>query len=166
VRIVQAAAGASHAGVALRHGPVLAAHARFGTVTRYRTVRAGTWRVTASAAKRVSGVAPHTAGRLHTATDVPVRSGHLLTLVVADASSGGGLSVRTLADVAASDRAPAGAVPAGGGGMATTPVDHPGAPSGPVTGVLALLGAIALWAGLRRVRAVHRRRTAVPRGSS
>jgi len=162
VRLVLAAAGASRAAVSLASGPTLADAAPFGTVTGYRTVRAGSWRVTATAAPAAGSVGPrHTSRR--TVADVTIPAGDLTTLALVDAPSGG-LAVRAITDAVGSRRSPGGPVPAGGGGMAAAPVGHQGGPSGAVMGVLELLGVFALWAALHALVAARRR--GVNRGSA
>lgn len=162
VRVVLAAAGARRAAVAMAAGPVLAQAAPFGTVTGYHTVRAGSWRVTVTAAVGAGrGVPRRPIPRV--VARVAIRSGSLTTLVVADAPSGG-LAVRAITDAVGARRRPDGPVPAGGGGMAAVPVDRQGGPSPAVMGVLELLGVVALWAGLHALVAAWRRR--VPKRGS
>jgi Domain of unknown function (DUF4397) len=155
VRLVLAAAGTRRAAVALASGPVLADAAPFGTVTGYHTVRAGSWRVTVTAARAAGSGMPR---RPSAVAEVAIGSGSLTTLVVVDAPSGG-LAVRAITDAVGARRSPGGPVPAGGGGLAAAPVGQ-GGPSAAVTGVLDLLGVFALWAGLHALVAERRRRVA------
>ncbi len=161
VRLVLAAARAPRAAVTLASGPVLADAAPFGTVTGYHAVRAGTWRVTATATTAAGRGVPRRPSA-HTVADVAILSGSLTTLVVVDAPSGG-LAVRAITDAIGTRRSPGGPVPAGGGGMAAAPVAHQGGPPAAVIGVLELLGVFALWAVLHAL-VVARRRAAL-RGS-
>jgi hypothetical protein len=151
VRLILAAGRARQADVDLVSGPVLAHHADFATVTAYRSVPAGTWRVAASC----------TSGRLmRTVAPVSLAEGNLTSIVLFDAPRGG-LAVRVLSDATGAGRSPAGAIPAGGGGMAAVISGHtPGLPTA-LIGSLELLAVFAAWAVLHAiVAAVRRRRTA------
>ena len=160
VRLVLAAAVAPRATVTLASGPVLANAAPFATLTGYRTVRAGSSRVTVTTAAG-RAAPPRPIQRM--VGDVAISSGSLTTLVVADTSSGG-LALRAIADAVGAGRRPGGPVPAGGGGMAASPADRQGGPSAAVMGVLELLGLFALWAALHALVAARRRR--VPKRES
>jgi hypothetical protein len=163
VRLVQAAAGPPRAVVAFKSGPVLAGAAPFGTVTRYHTVRAGTWRVTAAGVTPAGTASPASEGR-STVAEVKVRAGRLITLVVGDAPSGA-LAVRAISDAAGARRDPTGPVPAGGGGMAAAPHAVTAGGSVDMTGAVDLVVVFALWAGLQFL--VSRRRCrATGRGSA
>lgn len=155
VRLVLAAARALRAAVSLASGPTLAKAAPFGTVTGYRTVRAGSCRVTATATTAAGRAVPRRSGP-HTVADVAIPAGSLTTLVVVDAPSGG-LAVRAITDAVGSRRSPGGPVPAGGGGMAAAPGGHQGGPPAAVMGVLELLGGFALWAALHALVTAWRR---------
>jgi hypothetical protein len=154
VRLVLAAAGAPRAAVTLASGAALADAAPFGTVTGYHTVRAGSWRVSATATTAAGRVVPPRPSA-RTVADVAIPSGSLTTLVVADAPSGG-LAVRAITDAVGARRSPGGPVPAGAGGMAAAPVAHQGGPPAAVMGVLELLGVFALWAALHTLVAARR----------
>jgi hypothetical protein len=160
VRLVLAAVVAPRATVTLAAGPVLANAAPFATLTGYRTVRAGSSRVTVTTA---AGRAAPPRPIQRTVGDVAIPSGSLTTLVVADTSSGG-LALRAITDAVGAGRRPGGPVPAGGGGMAASPADRQGGPSAAVMGVLELLGLLALWAALHALVAARRRR--VPKRES
>jgi hypothetical protein len=162
VRLVLAAARAPRAAVALGSGPVLADAAAFGSVTGYRTVRAGSWRVTAAAGP--AGSVGRRGPSPRTVADVAIPAGSLTTLVVVDAPPGG-LALRALTDAVGTRRSPGGPVPAGGGGMAAARLGHQGGPPAAVMGVLELLGVVALWAALHAL-VTARRRGAARRGSA
>jgi hypothetical protein len=164
VRLVVAAAAASPDAVTLASGPTLANAAPFGTVTGYHTVRAGSWRVTATATATAGSAGPRRASP-RAVVDVAIPAGDLTTLVVVDAPSGG-LALRAITDAVGSARSPGGPVPAGGGGMAAAPVGRQGGPSAAVMGVLELLGGFALWAALHALVSARRRRVVAKRRSA
>jgi hypothetical protein len=155
VRLVLAGAVTPRATVALAAGPVLAEAAPFGTATGYHTVRAGSRRVTVTAATAASGVPRRPA--THAVAEVAIPSGSLTTLVVVDAPSGRP-AVRAIIDAVGARRSPGGPVPAGWGGMAAAPADRQSGPSAAVMGVLGLLGVFALWAALHAALVATRRR--------
>ncbi len=163
VRLVLAGAVAPRAAVTLAPGPVLADAAPFGTVTGYHTVRAGSRRVTVTAATAASGVPRRPTTRA--VAEVAIPSGSLTTLVVVDAPSGG-LAVRAIIDAAGARRSPGGPVPAGAGGMVAGPADRQSGPSAAVMGVLELLGVFALWAALHTAVVATRRRRLAKRRSA
>ncbi len=115
VRVIQAASRAPLATVRAASGPVIASSAPFATTTAYADVRAGHWKVEASASGKSSPAASAT---------VSVVAGTSTSVLVLDAKTAG-ITIRTVLDSAASATDPVGAVPAGGGGMAAALDGHP-----------------------------------------
>jgi Domain of unknown function (DUF4397) len=108
VRVIQAASMAVAADVALVKGPALAKHLGFTSSGGYAQVRAGTWQLIA----RSTGQPPLTTDAM-----LSVTAGTVTSILLLDAPRGG-LTLRTVLD-AESARPARGAVPAGGGGMAS-----------------------------------------------
>ncbi|HZE50084.1 MAG TPA: class F sortase [Jatrophihabitantaceae bacterium] len=109
VRVIQAAHRAPSATVTAVHGPVLANRTAFAASSRYTQLRAGAWQLRAES---VGGTT------LTAAATVSVASGTVTSILLLD-RPGGGLAIRTVHDAAAPARPPSGAVPTGGGGMAS-----------------------------------------------
>ncbi|MDQ2845840.1 MAG: DUF4397 domain-containing protein [Actinomycetota bacterium] len=143
VRLIQAASVAPKATVVAVNGPVVAKDASFATATGYAQIPAGTWPLQA----RSDGTPV-----LTTSGSVSVASGSVTSLLLLD-KPGGGLILRTALDAAGAARMPSGAVPAGGGGTATSFAAHQGAsPTAWYLAGLALLAAMMLGlAGLQRL---------------
>jgi hypothetical protein len=150
VRLILAAGRARQADVDLVSGPVLARHADFATVTGYRAVRAGTWKVAASS----TSVRP-----LRTVASVLLAAGSVTSIVLFDAPLTG-LAVRALPDATGAARSPNGPVPAGGDGMASLITGHAAEAPAAVIGSLELLAVFATCAALQAVVATMRRRAA------
>jgi hypothetical protein len=145
VRLVQAASRAPKAMVVAADGPTLATAAAFGSTTDYTTVPSGTWSVLAHSTQ---GPAMSTSAR------ISVSSGSVTSVLLLDAPSGG-ITIRSVLDAAGASTVPVGAVPAGGGGTATSIVDEPDHGRLPELMLFGALGCLAasalLLAGRRRL---------------
>jgi hypothetical protein len=134
------------------NGPTLAAYLGFATTTSYTRVPAGTWPLKASSVQDPS---------LTTSSTVSIASGSVTSVLLLDGKSGG-LAIRTVLDAASVPVPPKGAMPAGGGGMASVISGHSDRPrfdlNLPLSGLAAMagVGAVAGWIALAR----HRRRIA------
>jgi uncharacterized protein DUF4397 len=148
VRVVQAASRAPKAVVVAVNGPTLAANQPFATTTGYTQVPAGTWPLKASSAQNPS---------LTTSSSVSIQSGSVTSVLLLDGKSGG-LAIRTVLDAASAPIPPTGAVPAGGGGMASVIAGHSNRPGSDLTrsltglAAMAAVGAAAGWIALARRR--------------
>jgi hypothetical protein len=148
VRVVQAASRAPKAMVVAVNGPTLAANLAFATTTSYTQVPAGTWPLRANSAQDAS---------LTTSSTVSIASGSVTSVLLLDGKTGG-LAIRTVLDAASAPVPPTGAVPAGGGGMASVISGHSDRPRADLTlslsGLAAMAGvaAVAGWIALARRR--------------
>ncbi len=149
VRLVDADVHMGNADVTLADGTVLAHGAGFATVGGYQTVRAGALRVSARSTAAHGGLVGST---------LQVAPGSDTTIVLYDTASGAP-ALRAVRDAAGAAEAPAGPVPAGGGGMAAALTGHVHGPSGMLIGVLEVLGVVVAWGLLHAIaQAVRRRR--------
>jgi hypothetical protein len=143
VRVIQASSGAGHVSVRAVRGPVLTSDTAFGSTTKYVAVPSGQWTVRAQSSTRPT---------LSSELTVPIASATITSIILLDGRSGS-LVLRTVLDAAGAAQMPAGSVPAGGGGTASSP----GSSVEAVIGWSALGGAaIVLVAAFRPAR---RRRT-------
>jgi hypothetical protein len=148
VRVVQAASRAPKAMVVAVNGPTLAANLAFATTTSYTQVPAGTWPLKANSAQDPS---------LTTSSTVSIASGSVTSVLLLDGKTGG-LAIRTVLDAASAPVPPTGAVPAGGGGMASVISGHSDRPRADLTlslsglAAMAGVGAVAGWIALARRR--------------
>jgi len=144
VRVVQAASRAPKAMVVAVNGPTLAANLAFATTTGYTQVPAGTWPLRAHSAQDPS---------VATSATVSIASGSVTSVLLLDGKSGG-LAIRTVLDAASAPVPPQGAVPAGGGGMASVISGHSNRPHSDLarwlSGLAAMAGAVAGWIALAR----------------
>lgn len=141
VRVIQAASRAPVARVSATGGHVISPDVHFATVSSYQTLPAGTW--------RVSAVSTSSSGTSASAP-VTVRDGQVTSILLLDAKTQG-ITLRTVLDSASSGVMPGGAVPAGGGGAATsfvTPSDGDGTL---IVALAALVALVAVGTAGRRV---------------
>jgi Domain of unknown function (DUF4397) len=149
VRVIQAASMAAAADVRLVKGPALATNLPFTSSSGYTQVHAGTWQLIA-----------HSIGERPVSADatLSVTAGTVTSILLLDAPNGG-LTLRTVLD-AESARPARGAVPAGGGGMASV-ISAPPAHDQPwiarpvtIAAGVGLVGLVVLIAAVRRRRTV------------
>ncbi|MGN6607710.1 MAG: DUF4397 domain-containing protein [Jatrophihabitans sp.] len=108
LRVIQAASRAAKADISAVNGPTIATDVPFATSTKYSTVAAGDYTVTARAVDD---------SKVSTRASVQLAADTVHTVVVLDGKDGG-IAMRVLTDAAGAGTVPIGAVPAGGGGTA------------------------------------------------
>jgi hypothetical protein len=144
VRVIQAASRAPKADVSAVNGPSLATNVSFTATTPYTQVPAGDWSLQARSV-------PNPA--LTTSGTVSIASGSVTSVLLLDGKQGG-LAIRTVLDGASAPAPPNGAVPAGGGGMASVISGHgSGAPGWSLPITLIALTGLAVLAAVSRRRA-------------
>ena len=147
VRLIQASTASPSVDVRAVAGPVLAADAAYGLVSRYAQVPQGRWTLQVMAS---------TGGGRATSAQVDVRAGSVVSLLVLD-RAGGGVMVKPVTDAAAAAVMPAGGVNTGEGGLAGPDPDRSN-----VALRSGLLGLLVAAGVLCVLPAARRRRGALP----
>jgi hypothetical protein len=158
VRVIQAASRAPKANVVVVNGPMLARGLAFTATTGYTQVPSGKWPLQARSVQTPSHL---------TSSTVSIASGSVTSILLLDGKTGG-LALRTVLDAASAPVPPTGAVPAGGGGMASVISGQSTTADGGVPSLLwfaafvifaaalGVTGGLAIWTGVGWRRRIAR----------